>query len=94
MKSMELSDKSGVVPNVETLSPSQVGGRSEISARIYVEDGLYEVWIGPIGDLEDDNIINAFIAGLGATRDEAVADAVRSLEAITETLQGEPGSEG
>jgi len=58
-----------------------------ISARMYLENGEYEVWVGPAGDLERDNIINAFIAGIGSTRDEAVAAAVRELEALTVALQ-------
>jgi len=57
-----------------------------ISSRIYFEDGEYEVWVGPAGDLEADNIKNAFIAGMGHTREQAVADAVRALETATTTL--------
>ena len=62
----------------------------DIGTRIYIEDGQYEVWIGPDSDLRDDNVINAFVAGVGDTRAEAVADAVRELEAVTALLQGPP----
>lgn len=34
MKSMELSDKSGAVPNVETLSPSQVAELRRLAVQI------------------------------------------------------------
>lgn len=63
---------------------------NDIGTRIYVEDGEHEVWVGPAGDLEAGNVINAFIAGLGQTRDDAVADAVRKLEAVVEALQAPP----
>ncbi len=60
---------------------------AEIGMRVYCEDGEYEVWIGPAGDLESGNIINSFIAGVGVSRDEAVGNAVRDLEALVEHLQ-------
>lgn len=58
-----------------------------IGMHIYVEEGEYEVWIGPAGDLSSDNIINAFVVGTGATRDEAIEMAVRELETLVEQLQ-------
>lgn len=63
----------------------------DIGARIYVEDGEYEVWVGPASDLADDNVKNAFIAGIGPSRDEAVAHAVRELEGVAALLQTPAG---
>lgn len=65
---------------------------NDIGARIYYDDmdGEYEVWVAPSGDLEGMNVINAFVAGIGATRDEAVADAVRELESLAARLQARP----
>jgi hypothetical protein len=65
----------------------------EIGTVIFKDGGVFEVWVGPSGDMADRpvNIINAFVAGIGATRDEAVADAVRNLEALTEHLQSPAG---
>ncbi len=62
----------------------------DIGARIYMEHGQYEVWIGPASDLESNNVINAFVAGIGSTRDAAVTEAVGELEAVLERLQGPP----
>ena len=62
-----------------------------IGARIYEDNGEFEVWIGPAQDLADDNIINAFVAGVGSTRDEAVGKAVAGLEALVEHLNSPPG---
>ena len=64
---------------------------SGVGVRIYIEHGQFEVWVGPAGDLADDNIENAFIAGTGATRDTAVSDAVRDLQIIVDALQSPPG---
>lgn len=60
---------------------------NDIGTRIYEDNGEYEVWIGPASDLRDGNIINAFIVGIGSTRDEAVENAVRELESVTDALQ-------
>jgi hypothetical protein len=51
----------------------------------------WQVWIS----LDDHDPLNdpfGFIIGTGKTRDAAVADAVRDLEAILEQLQAPPGT--
>ena len=48
-------------------------------------DGGVEIWIdAPGADLD------GIIVGIGATRAEAITDAVRTLEALTEQLQSPP----
>ncbi len=64
----------------------------DLGVRIYVDSGEFEVWIGPALELSSNNIINAFIAGVGPTRDAAVMDAVRELEHVTALLQAPPDS--
>ena len=68
--------------------PEKVTG--DIGVRVYYDAGEYEVWVGPANDLKFDNIVNAFCAGIGASRDAAVADAVRELEALVAVLQARP----
>lgn len=56
------------------------------SVKIYRDGDEVEVWCGVDGD----NIINAHIIGLGATRDEAIAAAVAHLEQTLVELQETP----
>ncbi len=54
-------------------------------------EGDWSVWIS----LPDHHPIRdpfGFIIGSGATRDEAVADAVKGLELLVDRLQGPPGT--
>ena len=57
--------------------------------RIFFTGSEYEVWYGVTDD--DNNVINAHIIGLGPTREAAVADAVREIEAVEALLQSPPG---
>jgi DNA repair exonuclease SbcCD nuclease subunit len=63
----------------------------DLSVFIARDTFQFEVWIGPAEDIANFNIINACIAGIGSTRDEAIADALRSIEAVAEYLQSPPG---
>ncbi len=69
--------------------PSTVSLSGDIGTCIFRDGGEYEVWVGPAGDLRNGNVINAFVAGVGDTRDEAVADAVKELKAVVAGLQTE-----
>jgi hypothetical protein len=69
---------------------TEIQHTNDIGTRIYVDDGEYEVWVGPASELKADYISNAFIAGMGQTRNQAVADAVRKLEAVIDALQSPP----
>lgn len=57
---------------------------------IYKDGSEFEVWLGPTQDIVHDNIINAVCIGVGATRDEAVSDAVQELEGLVNLLQLPP----
>ena len=59
---------------------------NHIGTRIYHENGAYEVWVGPSQDLQSGNIINAFVAGIGDTRETAINNAVQSLQLAVSRL--------
>lgn len=50
-------------------------------------DGEWEVWCGADGE----NIINAHLIGQGATRELAVADAIRETETLLTRLRAQVG---
>ncbi len=52
---------------------------------VYEQGGEWHVWLNC-----EDMDFTGLCLGLGATRDEAVEQAVQALEAITEKLQGPP----
>lgn len=56
---------------------------NDIGIRLYHDQHQWEVWIGPKSDLGDDNVINAFILGIGQSQEEALSNAVYELAAVT-----------
>jgi hypothetical protein len=53
------------------------------------DNGDWQVWIA-LKKGNPTRMNESFIVGMGATRDEAVADAVKDLETCIDELQAEP----
>lgn len=78
----------------DAIGPASPTHQDCLGAVIFKDGDQFEVWVGPsedMADRPDPNIINAFVAGIGATRDLAVANAVRALESLAELLQSPAG---